>query len=152
MPYMPVYAVNKKARFDYSILETYEAGLVLSGQEVKSVRNGQARLAGSFVTFHGTAALLTNVHISQYTHASNTLGYDPTHSRTLLLSKQEINYLRGKSMEAGLTIIPLSLYTKGHYVKVEIGIAKGKKQFDKRETIKKRDTDREMKRSLKSGH
>ncbi len=146
---MPVYAVNKKARFDYEILETYEGGLVLSGQEVKSVRNGQAKLAGAFVTFHGSASLLTNAHISKYTHASGLDAYDPTHSRRLLLSKREINYLRGKSQEAGLTIIPLSLYTKGHYIKVEIGIAKGKRQFDKRETIKKRDQDREVKRKMK---
>ncbi len=146
---MPAYTTNKKARFDYEILETYEGGIVLSGQEVKSVRNGQAKLVGAFVTFHGTGALLTNAHIAKYSNASGLDTYDPNKSRHLLLSKREINYLRGKSQEPGLTIIPLSLYTKGRHIKVEIGIAKGKRQYDKRETIKKRENQREVKRKMK---
>lgn len=147
---MPQYSVNKRARFDYEILTTYEAGLVLTGQEVKSVRAGQAKLAGAFVTFHGTDAMLTNAHITKYQQAGPLPDYDPDHSRKLLLAKREIDSLRGKSTEAGLTIIPLSLYTKGRHIKVEIGVAKGKKTYDKRETIKKRDVQREIKRTLKS--
>jgi SsrA-binding protein len=147
---MPEYAKNKRARYDYEILETYEAGLVLTGQEVKSIRNGFARLDGAFVTFHGDSANLTNLHISKYRYASPKEEYIPDHTRRLLLKKREIDYVRGKSLEAGLTIIPLSLYTKGRHIKVEIGVAKGKKEFDKRETIKKRDTNREIKRALKS--
>lgn len=146
---MPVYAKNKRAHYDYDIVETYEAGLKLTGQEVKSVRAGQAKLAGAFVTFHNDHALLTNGHIAKYRYAATLLDYDPTHSRTLLLKKKEIAYLRGKSTEKGLTIIPLSLYTKGRHIKLEIGLAKGKHTFDKREKIKKRDQDRELRRSLK---
>ena len=147
---MPVYSTNKKVRFDYEILETLEAGLVLTGNEVKSIRDGGARLAGAFVTFHGSQALLTNAHIPKYKHAGNVMEYDPTHSRVLLLSKKQIDYLRGKTQERGLTIVPLSIYTSGRRIKIEIAVAKGKKTYDKRESIKKRETEREMKRSLKN--
>lgn len=145
---MDVYSTNKKARYDYEILETVEAGLVLSGGETKSVRAGQAKLSGAFVTFHGNDAFLLNAHIAKYTHATDP-AYQPERSRKLLLSKREINYLRGKSEELGLTIIPLSLYTKGRYIKVEIGVARGKKAYDKREAAKKRDVEREMRRIIK---
>ena len=136
-------AQNKSARFDYDILETYEAGLVLSGAETKAVKNGQINLKASFVTFHGGAALLTNAHISPYPFAKQ-IDYDPTHSRPLLLHKKEVYYLKEKSLEAGLTIVPLSVYTKNRYIKVEIAVAKGRKQYDKREAIKKRDAKREI--------
>lgn len=149
-PSMPVYSTNKRARFDYDILATYEAGLVLTGQEVKSIRNGQAKLVGAFVTFHGNEAMLTNVHIPRYRHAGPLPDYQPDKSRKLLLAKREINYLRGQSGEAGLTIIPMTLYTKGRYIKVEIGVARGKKKYDKREAIKKRELKREMQRTLKT--
>lgn len=148
---MPTYAKNKKARFDYEILETIEAGLVLSGMEVKAVRSGQAKLTGGYVTFHKGAPMLTNAHIPLYKYAGIVPGYQPDQSRKLLLSAKEIAYLRGKSQEKGLTIVPLSLYTKGSRIKVEIGIARGKKQFDKRQTIKKRETDRELRRAMKRG-
>jgi len=147
---MATYADNKKALFDYEILETFEAGLILSGQEVKSVRKGGASLKGSFVTFHASTPLLTNAHISKYKFAGNVPGYDPVQSRKILLNEKEINYLRGKLQERGLTIIPLSLYNKGRLVKLKIGLAKGKKQFDKRETIKKRELNKEISRSLKN--
>lgn len=146
---MPSYAENKKARFDYHILEIFEAGIALSGQEVKAVREGGAKLAGAFVTFHGTQALLTNASIAAYTHAGNTDGYHPTRSRVLLLSKKEIDYLRGKMQERGLTIIPLSFYTTGRRIKLEIAVAKGKNPHDKREVIQRRYVDREMKRKIK---
>lgn len=146
---MTTYATNKRARFDYEILETYEAGMKLLGHEVKSVRNGQVNLKGAFVTFHGNEALLTNAHISPYQFAGTIKNYDPTRTRKLLLNRREIAYLQGKSQEAGLTIVPLSIYTKGPNIKVEIGVARGKKQHDKRETIKKREADREIQRKLR---
>lgn len=145
---MPNLAVNKKATFEYEILEKFEAGLMLTGAEVKSVRNGNIRLLGSYVTFHGTSATLLNAHISPYKYAQNE-EYDPTRSRRLLLKQKEINYLRGKLSEKGLTIIPLSVYTKGNLIKIEIGVGRGKKTFDKRESVKKRDQKREIAKKLK---
>lgn len=146
---MPAITTNKKARFDYQILETFEAGIVLSGQEVKSVRSGSARLTGAFVTFHGNTPLLTNALIPLYKHASLDKEYIPDASRKLLLKKREINHLRGKLEQKGLTIVPLSLYTSGRLIKLEIGLAQGKKTFDKRHTIKERDVKREIARKLK---
>ena len=142
---MPSLAQNKTARFDYDILETYEAGLALSGAETKAVKNGQVNLKASFVTFHAGGALLTNAHISPYPFAKQT-DYDPTHSRPLLLHKKEVYYLKGKSLEAGLTIVPLSVYTKNRLIKVEIAVARGRKEYDKRAVLKKRDVEREMRR------
>lgn len=148
---MPIYAVNKKAKFDYEILETFEAGLVLNGIEVKSIRSGSAGLKGAFVTFHKNDALITNFHIPKYKYAGSALNYEPERSRKLLLKRKEINYLRGKSQEKGLTIVPISLYTKGRHIKVEIAVCKGKKKYDKREAIKKRDIKRELSRKIKEG-
>ena len=145
-------AINKKALYDYEILEKFEAGLVLSGQEVKSVKAGQISLKGAFVTFHNNKAYLTNAHITKYKQAGNMADYDPTQSRELLLHKREIHYLQAKSQEKGLTIVPLSVYTKQRFVKLEIALAKGKKEFDKRETIKKRDSDRELRQILKTAN
>ena len=142
-------AQNKKALFDYEVLEKFEAGLVLTGQEVKSVKNGQINLKGAYVTFHNNEAFLLNAHVSAYQPAGKLTDYDPTHSRKLLLRQREIRYLRGKSEEKGLTIVPISVYTKHRFVKVEIAVARGKKQFDKRETVKKRELDREVRRTLK---
>lgn len=143
-------ASNKKANFDYTILQKYEAGIVLSGQEVKSIRSGAARLTGAFVTFHEDTAMLTNAFIPPYKHASHLENYIPDASRRLLLKKREIDYLRGKLQQKGLTIVPLSLYTKGQFIKVEIGLAQGKKTFDKRQTIKKREGKREIARKIKN--
>ncbi len=146
---MPVYAINRRARFDYEILDTIEAGVVLTGGEVKAVRNGSVRLAGSFVTFHGNDAFLLNMHIAKYKKAGPSLPHDPDRSKKLLLKKKQIDYLRGKSQEEGLTIVPLSVYTRGSRVKVEIGIARGKKKYDKREKIKRRDIARDIAREKK---
>lgn len=146
---MKPYADNKKARFDYEILETYEAGLVLSGNEVKSIRNSNVNLKGGFVTFHGNDAFIINVHIPRYKYAGVLPNYDPERSRKLLLKKKEISYLRGKSQEKGLTIVPLTLYNKGRHIKVEIAVARGKKKYDKRESVKKREVDREVQRKMK---
>ncbi len=146
---MPTYAVNKRARFDYEILDTTEAGLVLSGVEVKSIRTGSIKLLGAFVTFHDNTALLTNLHIPKYAKASTIQSYNPDRSRKLLLKKKEIDKLRGKSQEQGLTIVPLSLYTKGPLIKLEIGVARGLKKYDKRDKLKKRDIKRDMMRERK---
>ncbi|MFA7314304.1 MAG: SsrA-binding protein SmpB [Candidatus Magasanikbacteria bacterium] len=148
---MPQYATNKKARFDYEILETLEAGLVLTGAEVKSTRNKQIKLTGSFVTFHDSGAYLLNTHISKYKYASIE-GYDPERSRKILLNKKQIAYLTEKMHEKGLTIIPLSVYTKKRKIKVEIGICRGKKQFDKKRVLKKRQENRDIKRALKGDY
>ncbi len=142
-------AENKKARFDYDILETLEAGLILSGPEVKSVKAGQINLKGSFVTFHKDSALITNAHIARYKQAGPQPDFDPTRSRKLLLHKKEIRYLREKSLERGLTIIPLQVYTKNRLVKVEIAVARGRHKYDKREVIKKRELQREMRKIVK---
>ena len=147
---MKPYATNKKARFDYEILDTLEAGLVLSGTEVKSIRSGTVRLKGGFVSFHGNEAFLTNVHVPKYKHTGSNQEYDPEKSRKLLLKSKEIGKLREKSLERGLTIVPLSLYNSGRHIKLEIGVAKGKKKYDKRATLKKRDLDRETRRAIKN--
>ncbi|MFA6105280.1 MAG: SsrA-binding protein SmpB [Patescibacteria group bacterium] len=148
---MTNFAENKKARFDYEILDTYQAGISLTGQEVKSVRAGQISLTGTFITFHNGKAILTNAHISPYKFAGPLPDYEPTRSRTLLLHKREINYLRGKSEEQGLTIVPLRVYSSNRLIKLEIAVARGKHRFDKRETIKKRDLNRELKKDSKYG-
>lgn len=146
---MKNYAENKRAKFDYEIMETLEAGLLLTGQETKSIRTGHASLTSAYVTLHGNQALLTNAHIPKYKFAGQVKDYDPERSRPLLLKQKEINYLRGKLEQKGLTIVPLSLYNKGRHVKLEIAIARGKKQFDKRRVTKKREVDREIKRALR---
>lgn len=146
---MPKLAQNKKARFDYEILEKYEAGIVLSGNEVKAAKAGQIKLTESFVTFQGETPFLTNAHISRYTKSNPNVAYDPTHSRKLLLHKKEIAHLIGKKSREGLTIVPLSAYTAHNMIKIEIALARGKKKVDKRQTIKKRDTDREIRRAMK---
>ncbi len=148
---MPTYSVNKKAKFDYEILETFEAGLVLNGIEVKSIRTGSASLKGAFVTFHGADAFITNFHIPKYKYSGSALNYEPERSRKLLLKAKEISYLRGKSQEKGLTIVPISLYTKGRRIKVEVAVCRGKKKYDKRETIKKRELKKELGRKIKEG-
>jgi len=147
---MPVLAENKKALFDYEILEKYEAGLKLSGQEVKSAKMGQINLKGSYVTFHNGKAYVLNMHINKYKPAGPMPDYDPTHTRQLLLHKKEIAYLQGKSMEKGLTILPLQVYTKQRLLKIEVAVARGKKTYDKREAIKTRELKRELDRARKN--
>ncbi len=147
-----IYAKNKKALFDYEILKKVEAGLVLDGQEVKSIRKGGIKLAGAHVVFHKDEPFLLNAHISKYTYAGPLPNYDPNRTRKLLLKKKEIAYLRAKSQERGLTIVPLSVYTSGRRIKVEIGVAKGKKKHDKREAIKGREAKRQTARALKGNY
>ena len=141
---------NKKVLHDYDILEKYEAGIVLIGHEVKSVKNGNIKLKSAFVTFYKGEPFLTNAHITKYKGAGSILDYDPDRSRKLLLKKREIKRILGKSSEKGLTIVPISVYTKGSKIKVEIAVAHGKKQYEKKEKIKKKDLDREVMRTLKS--
>lgn len=143
-------AENKKAFFDYEILEKIEAGLVLTGYETKAIKSGNMSLKGAYVVFQNTTPYLINAHIGLYKPAGKIPDYEPERSRKLLLKKSEMRYLRGKFEEKGLTIVPLKVYTKNRFIKVEIGIGRGKKLFDKRETIKKRDTKKEIQRTLKS--
>lgn len=145
---MPQLALNKRARFDYEILEKFEAGLVLTGQEVKSVRNGRMQLQGSYIAITADSALLVGSHIPKYDPAGPQPDYDPDRSRKLLLHMREIARLRGKLKQKGLTIVPISVYTKGRQIKLELGLGRGKKQFEKRDSIKKRDIDRDIRRSL----
>ncbi len=140
---MSTLAENRSAFFDYEILETYEAGLVLKGSEVKAAKSGSINLKGSFVTFHNGEARLTNAHIGRYAHTRPDFAYEPTRSRSLLLHKKQITSLVAQSQEKGLTIVPLSVYTKGHLVKVKIGIARGRHLYDKREVLKQRAIDRD---------
>jgi len=146
---MKVVAENKKAGFQYQILDKFEAGIVLNGQEVKSIKSGRASLKSAFVVFKQSEPYLINVHIPPYQPKNAPKNYDPTRPRKLLLKKKEIKYLIGKSQEKGLTLIPLRLYIKKGKIKVEIAIGKGKRKVDKREEIKKRDVEREIRRVLK---
>ena len=148
---MPPLATNKKALAGNTVLEKLEAGVVLTGPEVKSVKLGRLNLRGSYVSVDGQSQVwLMNAHVSAYPPAGAAqAGYDPTQRRKLLLSKQEIDHLRGRVHEKGLTILPLSVYTKGSLIKLEIGLVRGKKLFEKRETIKKRDIDRQIRQRLR---
>ncbi len=141
---------NRRAGFDYEIEEIYKAGLVLLGQEVKSVKNGQVSLKESFVTIHGHDLYLTNARIAPYAQAGNAASYDPIRPRKLLLRKNEIKHLIGKVRTLGLTLVPIRLYTKKRLIKLEFGLGKGKKKYDKRQKIAKRDDDRKMRQALKN--
>ena len=144
-----IICVNRKARHDYFIEETYEAGLVLKGSEVKSLREAKANLKDSYARIVRNEAFLLNVHISQYP-AAHQFNHDPTRTRKLLLRKRQILRLGGKVAEKGLTLIPLKLYFKDGKAKVELGLARGKKLYDKRESLRKKAAQREVERSLKS--
>jgi SsrA-binding protein len=146
---MPQLAFNKRALFDYEILEKFEAGLVLFGHEVKSVRSGKMSLLGAYVTIGRGSAWLINSHIPLYPKAGPKPDYDPDRTRRLLLHKRELDRLSGKLDQKGLTLVPISVYTKGSRIKIEFGLGRGKKQFEKKESIKKREIDREIRRSLK---
>jgi len=148
---MPILAVNKKANFDYQLLEKHEAGLVLFGHEVKAIRAGQASLKGSYIslrTKNGRSELfLVSCQIAPYKQAGPLPDYNQTRERKLLLKHQEIAHLLGKKQEEGLTLIPLKIYTNHSFLKLEFAVARGKKKYDKREAIKKREVNRSL-RSL----
>ncbi len=143
---MPVLAINKRANFDYEILQKYEAGLSLAGQEVKSAKAGNVQLKGAYVSIANGQASVINMHIGAYPKAGPLPSYNPTRTRQLLLHKREINHLIGKKQELGLTLVPLRVYTKRNRVKLEFGIGRGKKKFDKRDDIKRRDVKRDLRR------
>lgn len=151
---MPTLATNKRVFADFHVLEEFEAGIALSGPEVKSVKASNLNLKGSYISLDSSQhAWITGMHIGRYKPATAVqTDYDPTRQRQLLLSKKELDYLTGKSREAGLTILPLSVYTKGSLIKVKLGLVRGKKKFDKRESIKKRETDRSIRRALRGKH
>ncbi len=141
--------VNRKANYDYQILETIEAGLVLKGTEIKSIRDGRANLKDSYAIVKNNEAFILNMHISQYKEG-NVFNHEETRTRKLLLNKKEIFKLRDSIALNGYTLIPLKLYFKNNKAKILIGIAKGKKNYDKRESIKQRDIDREVKKQYKN--
>lgn len=142
-------AENRKAFHDYHVLETFEAGLVLLGTEVKAIREGRVNLRDSFARVEDGEVFLYNVNISPYSHRGY-VDHEPLRRRKLLLHKQEIRKLIGKTVERGMTLVPLRLYFKDGRVKVAVSLAKGKKDYDKRETIKKRETDRETRAAVKA--
>lgn len=140
---------NKKAYFNYEILEKMEAGIELLGFEVKSLKKGQGSLEGSHITVRGKEVFVINMQIPPYQPANTPKDYDPVRNRRLLLTKKEISHLSGEENQKGLTIVPLSVYNKSRKLKLEIAIVRGKKKYDKRESIKKRDVEREIRRDLK---
>lgn len=137
-------AENRRARFDYEILESYEAGLELSGQEVKSVKEGKMQISGSYVLIRGGEAWLTNSVIPPYQPKNTPPNYDPARSRRLLLRKEEIKNLGGRLREKVFSLLPLRVYTKRGFIKVELGLGRSRKKRDKRELLKKRAAEREM--------
>ncbi len=140
---MSVVSVNKRARFDYEILETYEAGIELKGFEVKAVKTGHINLAGAYVIIRTNQAWLINADIPPYQPKNTPPDYDSKQSRRLLLHSSEIKRLVGRTQEKGLTLVPLEVYIKNRRIKLKVGLAKSRKEFDKRELIKKREFERE---------
>ncbi|HAI73797.1 MAG TPA: SsrA-binding protein [Candidatus Moranbacteria bacterium] len=147
---MSVLAINKRSGFDYFLMDGYEAGLVLNGQEVKSVRAGHISLKESFVTLKGNELYLTNAYITPYKQAGLKQLNDPTRSRKLLLRKAEIRQLIGKVRTQGLTLVPIKIYTKKRLIKLVFAVGKGKKKFDKREDTAKKEAKRKIDRALKN--
>lgn len=140
---------NRRAKFDFAFLEKFVAGMVLTGTEIKSIREGKAGLADSYCYFKNDGLYIKNMHISEYSKGSH-FNHEPNRERKLLLNKAEINKLQKKLKDQGLTIVPVRLFiSDSGYAKLEIALAKGKKEFDKRESIKKKDTERELQRKLK---
>ncbi len=142
-------ARNRKARFDYELLDKFEAGLALQGTEIKALREGRCTLGDGFVEIQNGEAWLVDVHISPYSHG-NRANHDPTRRRKLLLHKREISRLHSKIAERGLTCVPLRIYFKEGRAKVEIALARGKRKYDKREDIKRREANREAERAIKN--
>ncbi len=147
---MTTYVNNKKVRFNYEILETFEAGLVLFGYEAKAVRKGKASLQGAHIIVRGREAYLVSATISHYQEKNTPTDYEPERPRKLLLSRKELDVLEVKEAQRGLTVVPLRLYNAGRNIKLEIAVARGKKKHDKRESLKARDTKRDIERTLKN--
>ena len=145
-----VVSTNRRARHEYEILETFEAGLVLRGTEVKSLRDGQVNFKDSYATVRNGEAWLRGCHINPYSHGTDA-NHEPERDRKLLLHKREITRIVGKTAEKGLTVVPLKIYFKGGRIKLEIGLARGKKLHDKRATLRERETKREMEKAARAG-
>lgn len=143
------YLRNKKASFDYEFVETFEVGIKLSGSEVKSIKGHHGSLTGAYVAVVGGELVLLGAHIPAWQEKNAPIGYDAYQSRTLLVHKKELFHIMKASQTKGLTVIPISLYSKGPYIKVQVAIAKGKKNFDKRESLKKKAVKRDMDRGLR---
>ena len=146
---MKIVSQNRKAYHDYTIEETIEAGIQLLGTEVKSLRQGKANLKDSYVIIKDSEVFLLNCHISPYSHG-NIMNHDPLRTRKLLLKRKEIERLRGKTLQKGYTLIPLKLYFKGSFAKVEVGFAKGKRKYEKRDAIREREAKRTIERAIKA--
>jgi SsrA-binding protein len=140
---------NRKANYDYEIIDTYETGIVLTGTEIKSIRNGKANLKDSYAIIKNNEIFLLNMHISSY-EQGNRFNHEETRTRKLLMHKKEILKLKDKLEIEGLTLIPIKLYFKGNIAKILIGLAKGKKNYDKREAIKKKDIEKQIAKELKN--
>lgn len=147
---MSTFITNRKARFDFDILDTIEAGLVLHGFEVKSIRNGRGKIEGAFVQIRGNEGYLVGASIPAYQPANTPKDYEPERIRKLLLTRKELEKIQQQTEKERLTAIPLSLYSAGRNIKLEIAIARGKRKHDKRESIKERDTKRDIERTLKT--
>jgi SsrA-binding protein len=147
-PHIKIVCQNKKARHDYHIIEVIEAGMVLLGTEVKSLREGRANLKDSYARIRDGELYLLQAHISPYSHASYD-NHDPERVRKLLVHKRELKRLTGKTQEKGLTLVPLKIYFKDGKAKIELALASGKKSYDKRETLKRKTQTREMERAIK---
>lgn len=147
---MKIIHQNKKATFDYEILDKYQAGIILLGSEIKSIRKGNINLKGSYVSIQGSRAFLKGAHVSRYAY-DNSPEYDPFRNRELLLRKSELHKITNHLNTQGVTVIPLAIGLEGRYAKLTIGVGRGKKKHDKRETIKKRETKRQIDRAIK-GH
>ncbi len=143
-------ADNRKARHDYEIVETFEAGIVLTGSEIKSVRAGRVNLRGSYAKVYNDEVYLYDAHISPYEQSGIYFNHEPTRPRKLLLHRREISRIDGLIRQKGMTLVPLKMYFKGRRAKLELGVARGKKSYDKREDIAKRDAQRDIERAMKS--
>jgi SsrA-binding protein len=142
-------AQNKKASFDYFIEETFECGMVLSGTEIKSIRAGKCTLSDSFATIRNGEAFIHNMHISPFEQGNRYNPTDPTRARKLLLHRKQIHHLLGAAKQDGYTLVPLKIYVRNGYAKLLLGLGKGKKQYDKRETAANRDAQRDIQRALR---
>jgi SsrA-binding protein len=149
-PVKRVLASNRRALHDYQVVETEEAGLALSGTEVKAIRNGKVQLKDSFVEFRNGQAWLVGAHISPYSHG-NRENHLPERDRRLLLKRRQIDRFFGRTLTKGFTVVPLSIYLKGNWIKVEIALAQGKKLYDKRQAEREKELDREVEAAVKSG-
>jgi SsrA-binding protein len=147
VPFFKTIATNRRARYDYEILEQYEAGIMLSGTEIKAIREGRVNIGQSFARFIDSELWLLNAHIAEYS-AGNLANHEPTRNRKLLLKAKQISKIRQEVKSTGLTLIPLRLYLKGHLAKIEIALCRGKRQYDKRQTMIRRTQDREIEASM----